>query len=214
MARELRKPRSPDGPRHWRRRELKQTPKLQSDRDPNSANAKLLSTSDWLFALALAAAVFLAYQPCWRGGEVWDDDAHITKVELRSWHGLYRIWTDVPATSQYYPLLHSAFWLEHAAWGDWTPAYQMPAYHLTNLALHSLAALLVLAVLRRLNLPGRAPGSGHLRAASGASRIGGLDYGAEEHAFGRLLPQRRAGLPPLRPDAAQRNGTPLPRPCS
>ena len=32
--------------------------------------------------------------------------------------GLWRIWTEVGATQQYYPLLHSAFWLEHRLWGD------------------------------------------------------------------------------------------------
>ena len=29
---------------------------------------------DWLFALALVAAVFLVYQPAWRGGFILDDD--------------------------------------------------------------------------------------------------------------------------------------------
>jgi hypothetical protein len=58
----------------------------------------------------------LAYLPAVRGGFVWDDDAHVTKAELRSLHGLDRIWFEAGATQQYYPLLHSAFWMEHRVW--------------------------------------------------------------------------------------------------
>ena len=68
-----------------------------------------LRPRDWLFAAALVVAVFLAYQPAWRGGFIWDNQAHVTRPELRSWHGLDRIWFDLGATQQYYPLLHSAF---------------------------------------------------------------------------------------------------------
>jgi tetratricopeptide (TPR) repeat protein len=94
-------------------------------------------------------AVFLVYQPAWRGGFIWDDDAHVTKPELRSWHGLYRIWFELGATQQYYPLLHSAFWVEHNLWGDATLGY-----HLVNILLHAAAAVLVALVLRRLSVPG------------------------------------------------------------
>ena len=59
---------------------------------------------NWLFAAALAVAVFAAYQPAWQGGMLWDDAAHVTRPALRSLHGLYRIWFDVGATLQYYPL--------------------------------------------------------------------------------------------------------------
>ena len=94
-------------------------------------------------------AVFLVYQPAWQGGFLWDDDGHVTRPELRSWHGLWRIWFDIRATQQYYPLLHSAFWLQHQLWGDGTLGY-----HLVNIGLHCLAAVLVLLVLRRLKVPG------------------------------------------------------------
>jgi len=98
---------------------------------------------------ALVIAVFLAYQPAWQGGLIWDDDAHVTNPELRSWHGLYRIWFDLGATQQYYPLLHSVFWIEHKLWGD-APL----GYHLVNIFLHAMAALMAAAVLRRLKVPG------------------------------------------------------------
>lgn len=103
----------------------------------------------WLVAAALLAAVALAYQPAWNGGFLWDDAAHVTRADLRSWRGLWRIWSEPGATQQYYPLLHSAFWLQHRLWGD-APA----GYHLVNLALHAAAALLAGMALRRLSVPG------------------------------------------------------------
>jgi protein O-mannosyl-transferase len=99
--------------------------------------------------LLIFTATLLAYGPALRGGMLWDDDGHVTKPELQSLDGLRRIWTEAGATQQYYPLLHSAFWLEHRWWGDATPGY-----HLTNVLLHALAACLVAGVLRRLALPG------------------------------------------------------------
>ena len=63
--------------------------------------------------------------------------------------GLYRIWFDGRATLQYYPLLHSAFWIEHKLWGNATLGY-----HLLNLLLHATAAVLVGLILRRLSIPG------------------------------------------------------------
>ncbi|HEY4233056.1 MAG TPA: tetratricopeptide repeat protein, partial [Lacipirellulaceae bacterium] len=72
-----------------------------------------------------------------------------TRPELRSLGGLYRIWFDLGATQQYYPLLHSAFWFEHLLWGD-----EPLGYHLTNLLLHCGVVCLVYAVLRRLRIPG------------------------------------------------------------
>jgi protein O-mannosyl-transferase len=97
----------------------------------------------------LYAATFVAYIPAIRGGLIWDDEAYVTKPELQSLHGLGRIWFELGATEQYYPLLHSAFWLQHRLWGD-SPIY----YHLLNVALHATAACLLVVILRRLALPG------------------------------------------------------------
>jgi protein O-mannosyl-transferase len=101
------------------------------------------------FCGLLLLAVLLAYQPAWRGGLIWDDDKHITRLEMQSWEGLRRIWFDLGATQQYYPLLHSAFWLEHRLWGDSTLGY-----HLANIMLHAAAAMLAGLILHRLAVPG------------------------------------------------------------
>ncbi len=107
---------------------------------------------DWAGPGALAtaglflAAAFAAYFPALHGGFLWDDDAHVTALPLRSLHGLRRIWFEVGATQQYYPVLHSAFWAEHRLWGD-----SVVGYHVTNVVLHVAAALLLVALLRRLS---------------------------------------------------------------
>jgi hypothetical protein len=98
---------------------------------------------------SIFVSIFLAYFPALQGGLLWDDSSHITRPDLRSLHGLWRIWTDLTATQQYYPLLHSAFWIEHRIWGD-----AVLGYHLTNVALHATAACLVAMIARRLVLPG------------------------------------------------------------
>ena len=60
----------------------------------------------------LFCATLVVYWPALQGGLVWDDTSHVTKPELQSFHGLWRIWFDLGATQQYYPVLHSAFWLD------------------------------------------------------------------------------------------------------
>jgi tetratricopeptide (TPR) repeat protein len=107
-----------------------------------------LRHSDWWFSL-MVVAVLVAYLPAWNGKPLWDDDAHMTKPELRSLSGLMHIWTDPRATQQYYPLVHSVFWVEHRLWGEWT----LP-YHLVNIVLHAFSAWLLLRILRQLEVPG------------------------------------------------------------
>jgi hypothetical protein len=97
----------------------------------------------------LFVAALLAYWPALGGGILWDDDGHITRPELESLTGLIRIWFEPGATQQYYPLLHSAFWLEHHVWGD-APF----GYHFINVLLHATAACLFAKLLRKLSVPG------------------------------------------------------------
>jgi len=104
---------------------------------------------EWLLVAAVVVAVGVAYGPAWNGGFLWDDAAHLTRPELRSWRGLWRIWFEPGATQQHYPLLHSAFWVQYRLWGD-NPS----GYHLVNLVLHSGAAAMVALTLRRLSVPG------------------------------------------------------------
>ena len=104
------------------------------------------ATITWL---ALFTAIFIVYFPALHGTRLWDDSGHITRPDLQSLHGLWRIWFDVGATQQYYPVLHSAFWLEHHIWGN-----TVSGYHLINLILHATAAALVVFIARYLKLNG------------------------------------------------------------
>ena len=104
----------------------------------------------WIWvSLVILAATFAAYAPALRGKFLWDDDANLTRAELRSNPGLVRIWFEPGATEQYYPVLHTAFWIEHRAWGD-----EPSAYHLITLLWHTGSACLLLLLLRRLNVAG------------------------------------------------------------
>ena len=114
-----------------------------------AASPRLRVSASLFVFLAIPLATLIAYWPALQGGFVWDDNAHVTTAAMRSFHGLWRIWFSLGATQQYYPLLHSAFWLEHRLWGD-----AVLGYHLVNLAQHASAACLVILIVRRLALPG------------------------------------------------------------
>src|SRR3954463_13503637 len=129
-------------PRHKKHRSPQKMAPAHSAIGPRSWQAP--------FGLALILlATGLVYLPAVNGGLLLDDDSHITKPELQSVGGLYRIWFEVGATYQYYPLLHSAFWFEHKLWND-----SVLGYHLVTLLWHMLAVSLVYLILVRLKIPG------------------------------------------------------------
>jgi tetratricopeptide (TPR) repeat protein len=111
--------------------------------------------------VAIFAATLAAYFPALRGGLLWDDAAHITAPRLQAWGGLWLIWSRLGTTQQYYPVLHSAFWLEHRIWGG-----SVVGYHLVNAALHATSACLFALVLARIRPEGSGrPGAEWLAAA-------------------------------------------------
>ncbi|MCX6954217.1 MAG: tetratricopeptide repeat protein, partial [Verrucomicrobia bacterium] len=122
---------------------------MKSPSSPAPSTSTASGPSPGWLAVLLFTVTLCAYFPALGAGFIWDDSGHITHPELQSFAGLVRIWTEPGATQQYYPLLHSAFWLEHQLWGD-APF----GYHLVNLLLHATAACLFAAVLRRLAVPG------------------------------------------------------------
>jgi Flp pilus assembly protein TadD len=102
-------------------------------------------------ALVMVAATWIAYLPALRAGYVWDDDTflyanpHITA--LSSPAHFWKLWgPDRPP--DYFPLTSTMLWVEwHWLWGE-APA----GYHAVNVALHTLSAMLLWAVLRRLGM--------------------------------------------------------------
>src|SRR6185436_2490030 len=98
-------------------------PRKHKARSPHQSQAALSSADrpGWhapVGLLLVLLTIGIVYLPAINGGLLLDDDSHITKPELRSIGGLYRIWFEMGATYQYYPLLHSAFWFEHKLWND------------------------------------------------------------------------------------------------
>jgi tetratricopeptide (TPR) repeat protein len=95
-------------------------------------------------------ATLLVYASVLRGGFLWDDDAYVwNNATLRSLHGLSRIWFEPGAVEQYYPLTYTVFWVEYHLWG-----LNTLGYHLVNVLLHALDAVLIGLTLTRLRLRG------------------------------------------------------------
>ncbi|MCA8998974.1 MAG: hypothetical protein KDA80_18385 [Planctomycetaceae bacterium] len=77
----------------------------------------------------------------------WDDTWYIVRNDLiKSWHpvNLYRIATE-PVARNFAPLTIGTFLVEHTLWGMWPGGY-----HVTNLLLHGINAILVFLLLRQL----------------------------------------------------------------
>ncbi|HET7536745.1 MAG TPA: tetratricopeptide repeat protein [Candidatus Didemnitutus sp.] len=112
-------------------------------------SARAARPHSWIVAAALCGALLVCYWPVLRGELIWNDHDYVTKPALRSLEGLGRIWFQPGATEQYYPLLHSAFWVQGHLWGDATLGY-----HLATLALHAMSCVLFALILQRLAVPG------------------------------------------------------------
>ncbi|HUB67206.1 MAG TPA: tetratricopeptide repeat protein [Candidatus Methylacidiphilales bacterium] len=103
---------------------------------------------DWLGGLLLVLAVVLTYTPLWHAGFIWDDNANIgSNLCIVGPLGLKEIWTT--EYGQFFPLVLTTFWVEHALWG----LRPLP-YHLVNVFLHAACAVLLWRILRRLQIPG------------------------------------------------------------
>ncbi len=102
-----------------------------------------------LFGALLVLVTLLAYLPAFKAGFIWDDNVFLTaNPHLGTLEGLRSVW--IPGkTSQYYPAVFTAFWLEHELWG-----LEPAGYHAVNVALHALNALLVWKLCRKLRIPG------------------------------------------------------------
>jgi tetratricopeptide (TPR) repeat protein len=107
-----------------------------------------------LLAGGVVILLYLAYWPALTGDFIWDDPAHVSENPLlHSLDGLRRIWFELGASVQYYPMVYSSFWFEYQLWG-----LNTFGYHVINVALHAINGLL----LWRLGLSIRLPGAGLL----------------------------------------------------
>lgn len=105
--------------------------------------------SDLLWAAALILFIFAIYFPVLHGDFIWDDSVMVRDNKLlRSWHGLKDIWFSKKPVD-YLPMTLSSFWVEWQLWGD-----KPGGYHIVNVLLHGIAAVLLWRVLRTLKVPG------------------------------------------------------------
>jgi protein O-mannosyl-transferase len=116
---------------------------------PNNSPGRLRANQSAVALVLILLMTCAAYWPALSGGFLWDDDAHVPKLELQSTEGLHRIWFEFRTTPQYYPLLYTSFWVQHRLWGD-----NPTGYHIVNLLLHLGVVLSSYVLLRKLNVPG------------------------------------------------------------
>lgn len=114
--------------------------------EPTRTRIRAIAGASLLFVLTL-----LAYIPAYNAGFYSDDMTHIVHNErLRTLEGLKQIWSDRSGTDDlYYPLTFTTNWIEYHLWG-----LDPRGYHIDNVVLHAVNAVLVWLVLRRLGVPG------------------------------------------------------------
>ena len=101
-----------------------------------------------LQALVIAAAVLWIYWPARHGDWLWDDEVNITDNAItQSATGLWSIWFEPGSQFDYYPIKMSAQWLQWHLWG-----METLGYHLSNVFLHIMGALLVWRLLSKFGL--------------------------------------------------------------
>ncbi len=128
---------------HW--------PKPPAVSSAPSSTARSL-VEGWTGGLLMIILTMLAYFPALRGDFVWDD---VGWVGPSAWAflgdapGLWKLWSVPGAIQHYFPLTATTFWLDHHLWATRT----LP-YHVENVLLHSLSAVLFWRLLRRLDVPG------------------------------------------------------------
>lgn len=119
--------------------------KAPKPKSPEHAREKNLV---WAGIFLILVITFLAYLPATKAGYIWDDNDHFTENELMyDWEGFKKIWASSSAI--YYPLVLTSFWIMRRLWGLWP----LP-YHLVNIFLHAINALILWAILRRLKIKG------------------------------------------------------------
>jgi len=103
-----------------------------------------------LGSFILVAGTIVSYLPATQAGFIWDDDDYVIYNEtLRTTDGLREIWLNPYSTPQYYPLVHTTFWLEYQCW-----QLDAPGYHKTNIIIHAASTVLLWRILVWLGVPG------------------------------------------------------------
>ena len=101
-----------------------------------------------LATVSLLVLTFVVYLPALQSGFVWDDHTHLLNNVVLQKNGLARVWLTAESAN-YWPLTWTSYWLEHQLWG-----LHPTGYHVVNVLIHALSALLIWHILTRLKVPG------------------------------------------------------------
>jgi protein O-mannosyl-transferase len=127
--------------------------KLSSAYAPRARWATFLRSALRLRVLAglalIVVAAIIVYHPSINGGFILDDDLLVVNNRItQASDGLYRFWcSSEPA--DFWPVTNTTFWIEWRLWG-----MNSTGYHVSNLILHIVEALLIWVVLRKISIPG------------------------------------------------------------
>jgi Tfp pilus assembly protein PilF len=109
--------------------------------------------SPLLLGCVLVILALVSYVPALSGSFVFDDSMYLVDDErVTETSGLGRIWSEVSGPGyrhQYYPLTSSVWWLQWRLWGD-----NAVGYHVVNVLLHGLCAVLLWRLLVAVKAPG------------------------------------------------------------
>ena len=104
---------------------------------------------NFLLGVLLFGLAVVVFFPAFNAGFIWDDDQLLTaNQQVHSAAGWWTLWLK-PETADYFPLTSSTLWLEWRLWG-----MNAGGYHITNVLLHALTAVLTWQTLKRLRIPG------------------------------------------------------------
>jgi tetratricopeptide (TPR) repeat protein len=105
---------------------------------------------NWRPLVIIILITCAAYFPALQAGFIWDDDFYVTENPLLTApDGIRRIWFTTESPSQYFPLTYTVFLIERVLWN-----FDPLGYHLVNIVLHVINALLVFFLFTRLGLRG------------------------------------------------------------
>ena len=98
-------------------------------------------------SVLIAWAGWFVYAPVLHGNWLWDDDRYITQnLQISGQDGLAKIWLE-PVDVNYFPVTSTVQWVQWRMWKDHTFGY-----HVTNVALHVVSALLLWRLLSRIGV--------------------------------------------------------------
>jgi tetratricopeptide (TPR) repeat protein len=105
----------------------------------------------WFLSISLLVCLIsIIYFPVLQNAYIWDDDKYLTNNPyLSDWKGLKRLWFDLTAMPQYYPMVFTSFWVEEKVFG-----VDPTGYHVSNVLIHCANVVFLWKILELLNIRG------------------------------------------------------------